>query len=80
VSNVNAAGVWLNFTPAPHNHNCSSKNGQYMLGGGNDNVDKMTAAATEALRSSRPVSVFWGGGCSGGGTTGYPILLGVWLK
>jgi hypothetical protein len=51
-----------------------------MLGGGVDNVNKMTSIATDALVYSRNVAVFWGGNCSGGGTTGYPILLGVWLK
>lgn len=81
VSSVNAAGVWLSFTTAPYtSHSCSNNNGQYMLGGGAANVDKMTSIATAALANSRNVSVFWGGGCSGGGSTGYPILLGVTLK
>jgi hypothetical protein len=81
ISNVNAAGVWVSFTSAPYSsHNCSTNNGQYMLGGGAANVDKMTSAATQALLYSRNVAVFWGGGCSGGGTTGYPILLGLTLK
>jgi hypothetical protein len=80
VSNVNAPGVWLSFTPAPyHNLTCSNK-GQFMLGGGVDNVSKMTSIATEALENSRNVRVFWGGACSGGGTTGYPILIGLTLK
>lgn len=82
VSNVNAAGVWLSFSSDPYNgnHTCSAKSGQYMLGGGVDNVNKMTSVATDALVYSRNVAVFWGGNCSGGGTTGYPVLVGVWLK
>ncbi len=80
ISNVNAAGVWLSFTSEPFSHTCSSKGGQYMLGGGVDNVNRILPVATQALVSSRNVTVFWGGGCSGGGTQGYPILLGLTLK
>ena len=82
VANINLGpGVWLSFTSPPYSsHNCSAQNGQYMLGGGAANVDKMTAVATAAYVNSRNVSVYWGGACSGGGTSGYPILLGVTLK
>lgn len=81
VSNVNAAGVWLSFTSAPYaSHTCSAKNGQYKLGGGVDNVNKMMSVATDALVQSRNVSIYWGGGCSGGGTSGYPIMIGLTLK
>jgi hypothetical protein len=81
VSNWNSAGVWLSFTSAPYtSHKCSIKSGQYMLGGGADNVEKMTSIATAALVNSRNVTVFWGDGCSGGGTSGYPILVGLTLK
>jgi hypothetical protein len=81
VSNVNAAGVWLSFTSDPYSsHTCSAKNGQYKLGGGVDNVNKMMSVATDALVQSRNVSIYWGGGCSGGGTNGYPIMIGLTLK
>jgi hypothetical protein len=77
VSNVNTAGVWLTFNVPPYpSHTCSVKNGQYMLGGGQDNINKMTAIATSVFEASRTVSVFWSG-CSGGGTSGYPVLLGL---
>lgn len=78
---VGTEGVWVGFTTDPFgSHACSVKTGQYMLGGGEGNVEKMTELATAALVNSRIVSVFWGGGCSGGGTSGYPVLLGFTLK
>lgn len=81
VSNVNLSGVWLSFTTPPYSsHSCSAKNGQYLLGGGTANVDKMTAAANAALVNARVVSVYWGGACSSGGVNGYPVLLGLTLK
>jgi hypothetical protein len=80
ISNVNAAGVWLSFTSAPYANQTCSNSGQYMLGGGVDNITKMTSIATTALVNSRIVTVYWGGGCSGGGPSGYPILLGLTLK
>lgn len=81
VSNVNLGGVWLSFATPPYtSHSCSSKGGQYLLGGGSANIDKMAAIATAALTGSRLVSVFWGGACSGGGNSGYPILIGLWIK
>lgn len=80
VSNVNTEGVWLSFTSPPYSsHTCSLKNGQYRLAGGDANINKMTAIATAALVNSRNVTVYWNG-CDGGGTNGYPILLGLTLK
>jgi len=78
VSNVNAAGVWLTFSSAL-SHNCSAKNGQFRLGGGEANINQMTSIATAALINSRNVTVFWSG-CDQGGTNGYPVLIGVTLK
>jgi len=81
VSYVNIQGVWLSFTTPPYpSHTCSAKNGQYILGGGTANVNLIAPIANVALVNSRPVSVYWGGACSGGGTNGYPILLGLTLK
>lgn len=76
VSNVNVAGVWLTFAPAP-GHTCAAKSGEWMLGGGDANIKEMTSIATTALVNSRTVTVYWGGTCSSGG---YPILLGLTLK
>jgi hypothetical protein len=77
VSNVNALGVWVSFTTPPYPTNpCPTKNGQYVLGGGQANIDKMTAIATSALVNSRTVTVYWSGGCA----TSYPVLLGITLK
>ena len=80
VSNVNSAGVWLTFAPAPYtSHNCTAKSGEWRLGGGDANIKEMTSIATAALVNSRNVTVYWSG-CDGGGTNGYPILLGLTLK
>jgi hypothetical protein len=79
ISNVNTAGVWLSFNSPPFpSHTCSIKDGRYMLGGGQDNINKMTALATSLFEKSKTVSVFWRG-CSGGGTSGYPVILGLKL-
>jgi hypothetical protein len=77
VSNVNAEGVWVSFTPAPYpGTSCPNKNGQYWLRGGPTNVDKMTAIATSALVNSRTVTVYWDDTCF----SGYPVLKGITLK
>lgn len=82
VSNVNnTPGVWLTFGTAPFtSHACSIKDGQYKLGGGADNINKMMSLATEAHSKSRDVVVHWEGGCSGGGANGYPVLVGITIK
>ena len=81
VSNVSTGGVWLSFTTPPYpSHPCAVQNGQYVLGGGIANVNKMTSVATEALENSRNIRVYWSGACSTGAGGGYPILLGITLK
>lgn len=78
VSDVNAEGVWLSFTSPPNaDHTCSIQTGQYMLGGGAANIARMFELATSAYQDARDVTVYWGGACSGGGTSGYPVLLGL---
>jgi hypothetical protein len=78
VSNASAPGVWVSFTTAPYaSIPCAAnKNVQYWMGGGQPNVDKMTAIATSALVNSRTVTVLWSGNCS----SGYPVLIGLTLK
>jgi hypothetical protein len=83
ISNINTQGkgVWLSFATAPYvSHTCSAKNGQYRLGGTDDNIKEMTSIATAALVNSRNVTVYWKGDCDGGGMNGYPILMGLTLK
>jgi len=70
-------GVLLSFTTQPFNHNCSVRDGTYLVGGTSDNVDKVTALATQALLKSRPVLVGADGVCS---QRGYPILTGLTMK
>jgi hypothetical protein len=74
-SNVNIPGAWLSFTTAPRTHTCSN-NGQWMLGGGAANASQMASVASLALIHSRFVRVIWRG-CSGGGSSGYPIIVGL---
>ena len=77
VSNVNVLGVWVSFTTPPYaGTSCPNKNGQYVLGGGIANADKMTVIATSALVNSRTVTVFADGTC----LSGYPVLKGITLK
>ena len=77
ISNVNVAGTWLSFTATPFaSHTCSNKAGQYLVGGGADNVSKITAAASQALISGRTVSVYWAGECG----NGYPIIVGLTVR
>lgn len=78
-SNVNIPGAWLSFTTAPRTHTCSANNGQWMLGGGPANASQMASAALLALIHSRNVKVIWRG-CSGGGSSGYPILVGLTIS
>jgi hypothetical protein len=80
VSNINTEGIWVSFTPNPFpNHNCSQKNGQYRLGGGVNTINPLVPTATAALVNSRNVTAYWLG-CDSGGTTGYPVLLGITIK
>jgi hypothetical protein len=70
-------GVWLRFTTDPFpNHSCAFKAGQYMLGGSSENIRRMSALATSARLSARPVRVIWSGGCNGP----YPLLVGIELR
>lgn len=82
VSNINTpagTGVWITFASAPYvSHNCTIKDGNYKLGGSAANIKEMTLLATTALVNARNVKVYWGG-CDGGGTNGYPVLVGLIL-
>ena len=80
-SQVDSLGVWVTFSRSPFpNNGCSETSGKYVLGGSVANIEKMTTIATAALVNSRYVSVYWSGGCSGGGTSGYPVLIGLTIK
>ena len=77
VSNVDVLGVWLVFSTPPHNPSCPLTTGEYILGAGTTNIDRMFSLATEALLNSRTVRVYWGGDCS---ADGYPVLRGIMLR
>jgi hypothetical protein len=74
---VNEGQVLLNFTTQPFNHSCTVRDGTYIVGGTSENVDKVTALASQALLKSRSVLVASNGACSAGG---YPVLTGLTLK
>lgn len=77
VSNVHVLGVWLVFSTPPHNPSCPLTTGDYILGGGSTNIDRMFLLAAEALLNSRTVRVYWEeGDCS----NGYPVLRGIMLR
>jgi hypothetical protein len=80
-SQTDSLGVWVKFVTPPYpNQTCSDTSGEYMLGGSVANIQQMSSLATAALVNSRLVSAYWDGSCSGGGTTGYPVLRGLTLK
>lgn len=77
ISNVSTAGTWLAFTTPPFSGpTCKNSNGQFLVGGGADNVNKITSLAIQAMSGGRPVSIYWGGNCS----AGYPIVLGLTVR
>jgi hypothetical protein len=77
---------YLQFSAQPHSTSCSAgSGGQWLVGGSADNVKAIVSIATSAKLGVRPVQVMWdnGGGslsCSGGGTTGYPIVRGLEIQ
>jgi hypothetical protein len=75
---TSGGGVWLYMSQNPFpNQWCTNNGGQYRLGGSTDNIKQMTTLAISAKTSSRPIRVFWNGGCDAGG---YPLLLGIELR
>ena len=85
VSDVSANGTnqrnFLRFDPAPLSTPCSLINGQWLVGGSADNIKYIMTLATSAKLAGRPVKVLWNQGaanqCSGPGTTGYPVVIGL---
>jgi hypothetical protein len=75
------AKTYLLFNQAPIVTGCSNpSNGQWLVSGSTDNIKNITSLATSSKLGARTVTVFWNNGCSGGGTTGYPVLTGLTLN
>jgi hypothetical protein len=85
VSDVHGKGgqVYVRFSSVPHSTPCSAQNGQWLAGGAADNVKNIMTVATAAKLAGRPVKVLWNQGAPNqceGGTTGYPVVVGLDLQ
>jgi hypothetical protein len=80
VSDAYASGTTnytLMFSSAPITTNCSNGSSGSWLVGGTGSVPKdIITQATAAKLAGRSVKVFWSG-CTGGGTSGSPVLMGL---
>src|SRR5262249_29633517 len=76
--------VWVRFSAEPFSTPCSLRNGQWLASGDANNIKNIMTVATSAKLAGRPVQVLWNQGasnqCSGGGTEGYPAVVGLLLK
>lgn len=79
--------VWLTFSSPPGETNCSDGgSGQWFVGGTTESVRSILATATAAKLAGTHVKVLYNNSysgtesCSGGGTTGAPILRGLELQ
>jgi hypothetical protein len=75
------AKVFINFASTPLSTGCSNAGVNYwLLSGTSDDIKRMLSVALAAKQSVNNVKVYWNGGCSGGGSTGYPIATGLELQ
>ncbi|MDQ6702233.1 MAG: hypothetical protein M3Z96_03515 [Pseudomonadota bacterium] len=82
---ANGAGparIFLRFNAAPLSTPCSLiSNNDWQVGGSADNIKNIMTLATSAKLAGKPVKVLWNQGasnqCSAGGTTGYPVIIGL---
>jgi hypothetical protein len=87
VNDVSANGTgparsFLRFDAAPLSTPCSLRsNNDWQIGGSADNIKNIMTMATSAKLAGQPVKVLWNQGasnqCSAGGTTGYPVVIGL---
>jgi hypothetical protein len=73
---------FVSFAAAPFSTPCSlGSTGAWRIGGSPDNIKYLLAAASAAKDTGRAVQVLWNSGsqnqCDGGGTSGYPVLIGL---
>lgn len=73
------AKVYISFNANPLPSAGCANADWVVLGGSLENIKNMTALATSAHLSSRSVAVYWNGACSGGGSNGYPVIVGIQL-
>jgi hypothetical protein len=79
--------LWLTFSSTPVATSCSAGGaGQWIVGGTTESIKSILATATAAKLSGNSVKVLYNNSnsgtqsCSGGGTTGVPILRGLELQ
>jgi hypothetical protein len=83
------ASFYLTFNTAPINTGCSvGSGGQWLIASGTypnspntevgaQSIRDIAQQATSAKLAGRTVKVYWSGNCSGGGTSGYPVMTGL---
>jgi hypothetical protein len=86
------ASFYLTFNAAPMNTGCSGGSaGQWLIASGiypnspnteigTQSIRDMAQQATSAKLAGRSVKVYWNGNCSGGGTSGIPVLTGLLIN
>lgn len=85
---IDAGGMgprqFLIFNASPHSTACAhNATGYWRIGGAPEHQKTVLALAMAARLSERPVKVFFDtsysgtSSCDGGGTAGYPVLLGI---
>jgi len=72
---------YIQFSAQPHSTGCSLNGTLWRIGGNADNVKNVFTIATSAKLAGRSVKVLWNQSatnqCDGGGTTGYPVVIGL---
>jgi hypothetical protein len=83
------ASYYLTFSGAPINTGClAGSGGQWLIASGTyptspntdvgtQSIRDMLQQATSAKLAARGVKVYWNGNCSGGGTSGLPVMTGI---
>jgi hypothetical protein len=80
------SGTWMKFSAVPLAHGCSASTGTWQVGGSTDNIKSITQFALAAKLAGASVKILFNdshsgtASCSGGASSGYPILRGIELQ
>jgi hypothetical protein len=87
IDNTGTSRVYLSFSATPHTVGCTTSGaGQWRIGGSAENVKNLIAVAMAARLADRPVKVYFldtysgTSSCDQGGTSGYPVILGMLMQ
>ena len=90
VYNRGYPSIYLTFDSVPFATSCTGGSMVWIVASGlfptspsdtnNDSVKALLSQATAAKLADRTVNVFWNGNCSDGGTSGYPVLVGLQMN